>query len=377
MSNPLNILIHAPDLQTIGGKQSYFLAVKDAFRHNVTFFTYGKRGRKESKLYSFWRLFRDYWSFFRTLRKGNFDVVHLNPSLNNNSFFRDIFFMMICRLVGAKTLVFWHGWNWDFEAKKLPKVMWWFNMTYFKADGMIILAREFEEKLRSYGVTCPIYLETTVVDDYLVDDVSPPWIEQKFDHMEKVNLLFLARVVEDKGIFECIDAFARLKPQYPNLVLNICGTGDAFDAAQALIEELKLEDVHMLGFINGPDKTRIFHESTIYLFPSTYGEGLPCSVLESMGVGLPVITTDVGGIKDFFEPENMGAYVHRDAGELVMALKPLLDSPERIKEIGLYNYHYAKRRFSANQVASRIERIYEDMHQGQPGQVSAALQPEL
>ena len=75
---------------------------------------------------------------------------------------------------------------------------------------------------------------------------------------------------------------------------------------ESYINQNKIEDVEMVGFVQGEAKSQAFHNADIYLFPSSHGEGMPNSVLEAMGCGLPVITTANAGLKDFFKHEEMG-----------------------------------------------------------------------
>ncbi len=68
----------------------------------------------------------------------------------------------------------------------------------------------------------------------------------------------------------------------------------------------------------------------MYLFP-TYHEGMPGSVLEAMGYGLPVITRTVGGLPDFFEHEKMGFITESlDASVFADFLEQLVKDPERL-----------------------------------------------
>ncbi|MGI9551424.1 MAG: hypothetical protein ACR2MT_09510, partial [Aurantibacter sp.] len=64
---------------------------------------------KESKLAFIKRFFNDYLKFYRLLKKGNYDVVHINTSFNPKSYFRDSIFTLISKMLNYKTIVYWHG----------------------------------------------------------------------------------------------------------------------------------------------------------------------------------------------------------------------------------------------------------------------------
>ena len=356
------ILIHAPNLSTPGGKQTYFTSLLDHFESDIEFFFYGAHGKKESKLKVISRLFTDYWKFYRLLKKNNFSLVHLNPSMNMKSYFRDSIFAGICAITGTKMTIFWHGWQWGFEKKTAQKILPYFRITFGKAESMIILAKEFSEQLKTYGYKNPIHQVTTVADPIFFD------LESKFEKpslkkptSEGLVLLFLSRIERVKGIYEALDSFEVLKKEYPSLKLKIAGTGGELTAATKYIEDKGLQDVELLGWISGEEKAKAFTESDIYLLPSYHGEGLPCSILEAMAAGLPVISTDVGGIKDFFEDGTMGHVVAmKNSSDISEKLRLIINNPEKIAIMGRYNIEYAKERFTPEMVGSELERIYSE-----------------
>ncbi|MCB9048944.1 MAG: glycosyltransferase family 4 protein [Lewinellaceae bacterium] len=360
------VLIHAPNLSTPGGKQTYYAAVKDHFRDEVSFFFYGAQGKKESKTTMLARMINDYRLFYRQLKKGDFDVVLLNPSLNPKSFLRDSLFALICIWIGVKFVVFWHGWQWEFEQKVVSKILPFFRATFGKADAMILLAREFENKIREYGYKNPIYLETTVVDNFIFNyDSSAAKASPTRSPEAETVLLFLARVEKVKGVYESINSFHRLQGKYPNAVLNIAGTGGELEAAKKYVADKGIRNVYFLGWITGEQKAQALYDADVYLLASYHGEGMPCSLLEAMATGQSVITTDVGGIKDFFEPEKMGLFVRPgDTDDLERQMDRILSDPGFLKKTRAFNAAYARERFTPELVSGRLENIFKNTVSG-------------
>lgn len=359
-NSPPRILIHLPN--NPGGKRNYFEALKAYFEYDVSFFLCGKQGRKESKYGVFKRVISDFRDFYHLLKKGNFDLVHTNPTLNPKSFFRDSIFTLISCLSGVKTIVFWHGWRWEFEEKLVRKIKPYFRWTFGKADAMIFLAREFSDQVLSYGYPKPVYLETTVVEADILEfsnGIEISDVNKKA--RDTVTILFLSRVEIAKGIYELLDSYHTLQGKYPNIVLDIAGEGNELPNAKRYVAEKGIENVTFLGWVTGKKKAQIFQEASIYVLPS-YSEGMPISLLEAMASGLPVITSNVGGIKDFFEPEKMGLLVERkNASGLAQQLERLLSDPTLVKRIGAYNAAYAQKRFTPKQVCRRLEIIYKQV----------------
>jgi glycosyltransferase involved in cell wall biosynthesis len=362
------ILIHLPNLP--GGKKNYFSAIHNHFQSDITYFYCGSQGKKESRFAFIRRLFGDYWRFYRLLKTEGFQIVHINPSLKKKSFLRDSIFTLISCLVGVKTVVFWHGWRWDYENKVVSKIRPYFHFTYGKADAMVVLAREFLDRIKWYGYNNPVYLETTVVEDHIMDfqgsNGQPP------DKKEKLHILFLSRVEKAKGIYELLDSFHRLQKKYPHIRLQIAGTGTELPKVRQYVAEQGIRGVAFLGWINGLQKAEVYHNAQLFVLPS-YSEGLPCALLEAMASGLAVITTDVGGIKDFFEPEKMGLVVApRNTDDLEQKMDQLLSDRARLYQTGAYNARYARDRFSTFQVIQRLEAIYEFTYSGKAPSFPAA-----
>ena len=355
------VLIHAPNLSTPGGKQTYFRSIKEYFQNDVTFFFYGAQGKKENLIAFISRVIKDYRRFYRIVKQGNFDLVHLNPSLNPKSFFRDSIFVLICQWCGVKTIVFWRGWNVDFEQKVVRNSLPFFRFTYGKADSMILLAREFMDRIRDYGYDRPLFLSTTVVNDQIFNTTNGPKPEndKRKNGMVGITILFLARIERAKGIYETIDSFHQLLPKFQNVRLDIAGIGGELEPAKKYVAEKNIPGINFLGWITGEQKSKALSHAHIYVLASSHGEGMPNSLLEAMASGLAVVTTDVGGIKDFFQEGKMGFYVRpHDTSDLKDKLKKLLSDPDLIAQIGAFNTVYAREHFSPKLVTERLEKIY-------------------
>jgi glycosyltransferase involved in cell wall biosynthesis len=263
-------------------------------------------------------------------------------------------------MLKVKTVVYWHGWRWDFEKKYASKIQPFFHFTFGKADAMICLANEFSDRLKEYGYKKPVYIETTVVEDNIINhkngNISAEALASKNGH--KV-ILFLSRVEKAKGIYETIDSFQNLQTKFPHVILNIAGTGSELEGVKNYVREKEVQGINFLGWIDGDQKVHALYDSDIFVLAS-YSEGMPICVLEAMASGKSVVTTDVGGIKDFFKDGQMGLKVKiKDPIDLEQKFETLLSDPELMERIGKFNTVYAKERFSAIQVCKRLESIYE------------------
>lgn len=301
----------------------------------------------------------DPFRMLRRLSTGHFNLLHLNPSLKWKSFLRDGLFIRLARKTNIPVIVFFRGWDSHFEIKLDKWLSSLFRMTYLYADAFIVLADDFRNKLRSWKVAAPVYVESTTVDDDLMKGFD---LEKKHAVMgpqQPVKILYLARLEKEKGIYEAVDVCTILSSKGYRLHLTVAGDGSEIKAATEYAAKRLGTQATFAGYVKGEAKRKIFETSDLYLFPSSYGEGMPNSVVEAMSFGLPIVTRPVGGIKDFFENGRMGyATESRNPEDLAVLVERLLLDRELRMAISAYNHAYAGEHFRASRVAARLKEIY-------------------
>lgn len=351
------ILLAIPSLAGEGGVANFYNAILPHFTvKNINLLEIGRLKNSGGVLHPL----IDQIRFYHTVASFNPSLINLNPSLGLKSFVRDGLFVWQTKLMRKHLLIFWHGWDKDFEKIVEKKLLPFFKNTFGKADGFIVLASEFEQKLRDWDANAPIYKLTTCVDDKLLDDID---ILRKWNTFEKqtdIKLLFLARLERAKGIFETIKAFQiLLEKRYP-VLLTIAGDGKIRSELEEYVNSLNLHKrVNFTGYIRGKEKVEIFNSHHIYCFPTNYGEGLPTSVLEAMAFGMPIVTTSVGGLSDIFEDNKMGFLVKStNPDDIANSLEQLLLNRTQMIKIGRCNAEYARKHFMASVVAKKMMTIY-------------------
>lgn len=347
----MKILINTPDTGILGGVANHYKGLRPYWSEDVHYnFIAGRKGIPGFVLLPF-----DLIAFFFRMLSGGYDVVLLNPSLGRTALKRDALFLLIASWFDVKKLVFFHGWEDDLanEITALPR---WFVRNFDKADAFLVLADTFRLKMQEWGITKPVYLTTTKVDDSLIKD---------FDVRNKRfsgTLLFLARVEESKGVFVALDTLRNLQDKFPELRLVVAGDGGALKSAKEYAVYNDIENVEFLGSISGDELVNTFMNADIYLLPTWQGEGMPTSILEAMAFGLPVISRPVGGTVSFFDNNKMGALIEsKSAEDFSNKVDELLSDKELLSRISIYNHEFAKRRFLASKVASSLEDIFREV----------------
>jgi glycosyltransferase involved in cell wall biosynthesis len=352
----MKVLITLPCLNLPGGVANYYSTLRKHLDRDKHYFEVGSRGDADTGFQVIKRLLSDWWRFFNALSKQPVDLAHINPSFGMKSLVRDGVLLLIAKWKKKKVLVFFRGWDPECETTIRRKFIWLFRKVYGQADAFIVLGTEFRAKLREFGIHKPTYLETTLIDDDLEYSTAA---DQSTKNPENASILFLSRLDHGKGLLESLQAFKLLQDTKPSVRLTIAGDGPTKSAAEDYASKERLKGVQFTGYISGREKHLAFQNSDIYLFTS-FHEGMPNSVLEAMAYGLPVVTSAVGGLKDFFEQDRMGKIVNpHNPDNICHALAELLDDTESRAEIGEYNRHYAQRNFSASSVAKRLVGIYE------------------
>lgn len=345
----MKILINTPNWKNPkrGGVNSHYYGLRPYWTEDVRYNIVGKRNGPEGTG-KYWLP----WDIIKTTVKIIFyrpNVFVVNPSLGESAIKRDSIFVNIAHALGRKVVVHFHGFNVNYAPKIDVHV---FLKKFRHANGFIVLSNSIKRQLEEWGVSRPIYLSTTKVDDRMIEGYD---INQREGKIK--NVLYLGRVEKEKGIYISLDVYALLQQKYPDLSFTVVGAGKELEKAKQYAEKKSIKNIIFTGSLTGKALTEQFKNADLYLFTS-FHEGMPTSVLEAMCFGLPIITRPVGGLVDFFENGKMGQMV--DSFEAVDFLDPIeriISSPQTAKEMSVFNNIYGKEHFMASNVAINIQNI--------------------
>lgn len=344
-------LFVVPQLDLMGGISNYYLTIRSYLNSGTEYLIRYKTKQPFKKLLVF-------LSFnFRFIYKiviAKPRLVLVNTSLDFSSLFRDSFLLLISKLFRVKVIFFYRGWHEEFEKISRNYFLWALK----RADAHIVLSKLFKQKLRCWGISKPIFTETTAIKDELTAEITSEKIIKKYSEKKgEYSILFFSRIEKYKGIYEAVDAYKELQILGFNVKLNIAGNGGELDNVKKYIFKKRIKGVKFLGYIRGEEKAKALFSNDILLFPS-YSEGMPNAVIEAMAFGLPIITTRVGGINDFFKDGEMGYSIAKsDIREIVKYTRLLFEESDIRGKIAVNNFNFARENFYASVVANRIESI--------------------
>ena len=321
----------------------------------LTSFFIGPRSQNENRLLSTIRPLLDAVSLaFKPSVKNN-DLIFVNPSLDTKPFYRDGLFVWVASvLLNKPVLVFYHGWSNSFYNKLSASAImrWYFNQTFARASQSIVLSDQFNANLQALGVNQSQV--TTLSTMYQQDDI-PKFEEFVEQPQGNIRLLFLSRVVKEKGIYEAINAFQKARADYPQLILDIAGDGPELANVKRYVGDRGFNDgIVFHGYVAGEEKKQLLADAGIFLFPAYYGEGCPVALLEAMASGLPCIVGAAGGISGIFDERN-GVLLEQVTDQTVLnAIEALVSDQNSMVEIARHNFQYASMTFERNIVTRKI-----------------------
>jgi glycosyltransferase involved in cell wall biosynthesis len=280
-------------------------------------------------------------------------IVHIHGA-SKGSFYRKYIFFLLAKYIFRKKVIYHiHGAMYHvFYANASHFVQQRIRHFINTADCLIVLS----EWWKNYFTENFNPQMIQIVPNIVSANPSPPPAKQDSG---MTHFLFLGRIGERKGVYDLLEVLqanrAALQGKY---VLELGGDGET-EKLQRLITQYQLNDsVKFLGFITGLQKEQRLREADVYLLPS-YHEGLPISILEAMSFGLPIISTNVGGIPEVVVPDKNGLLIEPgDHAAIFAAIKFFVDHPDKIASYGARSYEMVAQRYFPIPVMCSLAELY-------------------
>jgi glycosyltransferase involved in cell wall biosynthesis len=293
---------------------------------------------------------------------NNIDVLHVH-------FLKPFVIIGIANIFLRKGSIYnYHGLSFDnlFNNRIETTIYKIFNsfINLMKSYDLIIApSEESKRKLHSENrFNIPIESYYVGMDIHLLSGNLNAKVKKFFENLKKDSLIIgiVARIDIAKRIDNAIKIYAEILKYHPKIALVIMGDGDKTEDIKLLINKMGLgEKVHLLGFVSN---ARLYIKYfDIFLLTSDY-EGFPVAIWEAMASGIPIVSSDVGGVREILENENCGyTYpVHNlsDAAERLLEL--IKDESKRI-QLGKNGFNAIKQKYQTTRFIDKIHRIYENL----------------
>lgn len=171
--------------------------------------------------------------------------------------------------------------------------------------------------------------------------------------------LMLATYETRKGHAYLLQAFQTVVKDFPDVQLRIYGHGRPHEKKRVAdeVQRLNLENNVTLGDFM-PDTAALLAGASVLVVPSQAYESFGLTIIEAMAFGVPVVTTDVGGMPEVLGDSNAGFVCSKDDPlEFAAAINNILANPMLAVELGRNGRHAFEQRFTASKMAQQYESI--------------------
>lgn len=265
------------------------------------------------------------WALRRLLADIRPDVIHAHWIVPQGSMVALLGWMGVRT---PPTLVTSHGADLFALRGRLP--MWLKRQTMRRVQASSVVSSAMHESMAALGVD----------PDHVVVAPMGVDLQGRFTPCAKTPrarsaLLFVGRLVEKKGLTHLLDALPMVLQRHPDVVLEIVGFGPELKRCQQQVKRLGIDaHVRFLGALSQDALPEIFRRSTMLVAPfvearSGDQEGLGLVMVEALGCGCPVVTTQLPAIREL-QDGAWPPYLAKPGDPLTLAMQinALLDDPE-------------------------------------------------
>lgn len=279
-------------------------------------------GRKDAQAKSFLWLLQQVLVPFRFLGRLLLDrpqLVHVNGPLNALAIVRDLLLVMLAAGFNYKVVFHVHGGSYVHEAPRNIILVKLIKIMLGGANVVIVLgSNEAISLARLYSIS-----RDKIVSIPNAVDVPSSFPVRAMG--KKLHLIFMGRLVEEKGLRVLVDALVSMRRSTQNFDISIYGAGPLKSHVINVLRPALGEDFYFGGVVNGKEKDQVFSEADVLLLPSLSGEGLPMVLLEAMAMGVVAVATPDGSIPELLVDRVNGILVDKNSVEsLSRALVDLL-----------------------------------------------------
>ena len=290
-------------------------------------------------------------SFFAALcgAFGRYDVVHIHAE-------GPAFFCWIPKLFGKKVIVTVHGIDWQREKWKSG-----FGSKFIRqgeknavkyADEIIVLSKGvqtyFEDaygrktRFIPNGVTRPKVRQAEIITD-------------KFGLTKDSYILFLGRLVPEKGIRYLIEAFKNVNTDKRLVIAG--GSSDTDEFANELKELAKGDErILFTGFVQGRDLEELYSNAYIYTLPSDL-EGMPLSLLEAMSYGNCCLVSDIDECTEVVEDKAV-TFKKSDVNDLKKFLQELCNRADEVERLKKQSADFICNKYNWDEIVQATLELY-------------------
>lgn len=275
-------------------------------------------------------------------------IIHAHPS-EYNGFIRYVPYFLVAKMCRKRIILHMHGGSFEsyFNTQAyVIKVMIREMLT--SCNTIICLSLYWQKYYRGLGCEKVIILPNTV------NQPEP----NPYD-LNSTNITYLGFIEEQKGIYVLLQAIRHLQ-ECSDIHFHIYGSGEIENLNSKVVELGIKNRVTVHSWIDSFGRDRVLRDTSIFVLPS-YFEALPMSLLESMAYGIPVISTNVGGIPDLIKSDNGILVTPGSVEPLSIAIENLYKNRELRLKMSAANYCKVKKSYTMATTFTNLQKIYKSI----------------
>ena len=290
------------------------------------------------------------YSFFAAVRAlfGRYDVIHFHAE-------GPCIMLLIPKLFGIRIVATIHGLDWQRSkwgnfASRMLKLGEKIAARY--ADEVIVLSRNMQEYFsENYGRQTH-YIPNGIIRPQIR---KAELIRERYGLEKDGYILFLARIVPEKGLHYLIEAFYQLKTDKK---LVIAGGSSHSQAYMEQIREMASKDerIIMTDFVHGQCLEELYSNAYLFVLPSDV-EGMALTLLEAMSFGNCCLVSDIKENTEVVE-EHAVTFRKGDVKDLKQKLCGLLDAPEQVEAIRRESQDFICSKYNWDDVVAETLKLY-------------------
>jgi glycosyltransferase involved in cell wall biosynthesis len=273
------------------------------------------------------------------------DIVHVNACSGLSFFLFATPAILAARALGRRAILHYHSGNARRFFDRWPRLTRWIIS---RAHRILVPSGFLRETFADIGFEATVVPNICELERFAV-------LSQK---VLRPRLVIARNLEPVYGIWCALDGFARLLQRYADATLTVLGTGSEEAALKRQVVKLGLQpNVRFLGEVPNRQIPDVFSEACIFVNASL-SDNQPVSILEAFAAGLPVVTSDAGGIPHLVRDRVNGLlFPVGDSDALAARVIELLEHPDQARAIAA-NARTTIEAYSWASVFVRLREVY-------------------
>lgn len=220
------------------------------------------------------------------------------------------------------------------------------------ADEIIVLSNNVQEYFKNTYNRKTNFIPNGVNKPQIL---KPDIIKKKYKLKKEDYILFLGRIVPEKGIHYLIEAFNKIDT---NKKLVIAGGASDTDSYYSELKEKAKANKNIIftGFVQGQELEELYSNAYIYCLPSDL-EGMPLSLLEAMSYGLCCLTSDIKECSDVIADKGK-TFLKSNVDDLTAKIQQLLADENLVKKYKKESQNYILEKYNWDDIVEKTLKLY-------------------